>query len=790
MKYDLRAAFRLLAKSPGATALSVLSIALGIGLTTGIFSIADAMLLRPIAIDRPGELFRLNSRADDGYFFQYSWPDYLDMTKAGKDLVTLAAFQQRGSMLAGPEQMQMVLTNPVTPDFFSVLGVRAQLGTTTVETRGGSPSVLLGHRLWQGHFGGDTKIVGKTIVLNGRPFAIAGVMPAIFQGLSRGVSTDIWMSVDAWFHVFGATDEETDRSGQFDLVARLKPGVSPAHAAAVLDAAIRGAGKHKPAPAGSTGTYLEPSALGWAASLIFGGGLMLVLGSVLFVACANVAQLRLAQSEARKKELGICMALGAGAWRITRQLLVETGIVSLLGSGLGILLAQLLMAKTTQFISEAQPFMNFGIGLNARVLVYALAALMASILLAGLSPARVAMRLNVWETIASEQGVGARRGGWHKRALIAGQVAVSVALFGCAALFIMSFRHAAAVRPGLDPQKKLLWLSVRTGRGASAASWCEPACERLAGLPGVRAVTYARRLPLADSGGGFMVRVEVPDMAPMSVRENNVGGNYFAMMGTRLVAGRAVDFNDRDGTQPVAVVSRDFATHFLTGRDPLGQLIKVNGTPRQVVGIAEDGPSNDLHEPPSPYLYLPYAQMPLGDVTLIVETAGEPGALDRPVRQELKRFDSRVTVYESGTLRHQLDQALAMDTIMASIASGLGLFGVLLTAAGLFGVLQYSVARRTRELGLRMAIGARPDEIHKLILGESLKLAAWGLPFGLGLLAVASWFARSMVLGISALDPRIYLMSAVAVLALTLLAGWLPARRATRVDPMAALRSE
>ena len=448
------------------------------------------------------------------------------------------------------------------------------------------------------------------------------------------------------------------------------------------------------------------------------------------------------------------------------------------------------MAKMTQFISQVDPHSFFGIGLNARVLAYALAALVASILLAGLSPARLAMRLNVWDVIASEQGVGGRRGGWQKRALIAGQVAVSVALFGCAMLFIMSFRNAAAVRPGLDPQKKLLWLSVSPGRRASAASWCEPACERLAGLPGVRAVTYARRLPLADSGGGFMVRVEVPGTAPMSVRENNIGGNYFAVMGTRLVAGRAIDFNDRDGTQPVSVVSRNFATHFLAGREPLGQWIKVNSTLRQVVGIAEDGPSNDLHELPSPYLYLPYTQVPLDDVTLMVETAGEPAALDRAVRQELHRYDLRMTVFESGTLRHQLDQALAMDTIMASMASGLGLFGILLTAAGLFGVLQYSVARRTRELGLRMALGARPGEIQRLVLGESLRMAAWGMPFGLGLLALASWYARSLVLGISPLDPRIYVLSAAAVLALTLLAGWLLARRATRVDPMAALRSE
>jgi predicted permease len=531
-------------------------------------------------------------------------------------------------------------------------------------------------------------------------------------------------------------------------------------------------------------------ALGWSGSAIFGGGLLLILGAVLFVACANVAQLRLAQSESRKKELGVRMALGAGAWRITRQLLVETGILSLLGAALGILLAQFLMVKVTQFVSAASVYMDFGIRLDARVLAFAVAALMLSIVLAGLSPARLALRLNVWDVISSEQGVAGRRRGWQKRALIAGQVAVSVALFGCAVLFVTSLRNAADIHPGLDPHKKLLVMAVSPGKKTTAGEWCEPACERLAALPGVHAATYARRLPLSGSGDGYAVRVEVPGLAPKNIFENNVGGNYFAVMGTRLVAGRAIDSNDREGTQPVVVVSRTFASQMLAGKEPLGQWIKVDGTMRQVVGIAEDGPASDLHEPPSPYLFLPAAQMPLGDVTLMIETLGEPAALERAAREELKRYDSRVTIFGAGTLRHQMEEALAGDTMLASIASGLGLFGVLLTAAGLFGVMQYSVARRTRELGLRMALGARPGEIQRLILGESLRMAAWGMPFGLGLLALASWYARSLVLGISPLDPRIYVLSAAAVLALTLLAGWLPARRATRVDPMAALRSE
>jgi len=250
-------------------------------------------------------------------------------------------------------------------------------------------------------------------------------------------------------------------------------------------------------------------------------------------------------------------------------------------------------------------------------------------------------------------------------------------------------------------------------------------------------------------------------------------------------------FAKSPGAPPVAVVSKNFASQMLAGHEPLGQWIKVDGQMRQVVGIAEDGPSNYLHEPPSPFLFLPYAQMQaVGDVTLMIETSGEPAALERAGRQELKRYDSRAVVYEAGTLRRQLDQALSNDTILATIASGLGMFGILLTAAGLFGVLQYSVNRRTRELGVRMAMGARPGEIQSLILGESLRMAAYGIPIGLGMLAAAAWFARSLVLGVSPLDPRIYVLSAAAVLGLTLLAAWLPVRRATRVDPMAALRSE
>ena len=785
-------AFRLFAKSLGPTALSVLSMALGIGLTAGIFSVVDAVLLRPIAVERPTELLQVASRADDGQAFDsYGWLDYQDMVRAGDGLMTLVAFQRRGSMLGGTEENLMVITSPVTPNYFSVLGVRAELGAASVEAAEGRPRAVLGHKLWQRRFGGDPHIVGKTILLNQKAFLVAGVMAPQFTGLARGVITDIWLSTDAWFTVFGNSGDQQSRNGQFYLVARLKPGISAPHAAAILDAAIRGQGKHKPAPAGATGTYLESKyALRWTASLMFGGGLLLILGAILFVACANVAQVRLAQGEARRKELGVRMALGASGWRVTRQLLVETALVSVVGAGLGIGVAQIFMKKVAQFIAAGNAYLDFGIALNTRVLLYTVGAMFLSVLLAGLAPARHALRLNISEVLKSGQGATGRRRGWQRSVLIVGQVAVSVALTGCAVLFVSSLRNAAAVRPGLDPHKNLLVLSVVPGRNGTAATWCEPACERLAALPGVRGATYARRLPLSGSGGGWSVRVEVAGQRPLDVLGNNVGGNYFSLLGTRVMAGRAIDAGDREGSPPVAVISQMLARQMLPAQNPLGQWISVDGKKRQVVGIAEDAPSNQLHEDPSPYLFLPYAQMPLGDVTLMVETAGDPAALERAARQELKRFDSRSVVYDAGTLRRQMEEALSWDTMMASVASGMGAFGVLLTAAGLFGVVQYSVNRRTRELGLRMALGARPAEIQRMILGESLRMAAWGVPLGLGLLGLAAHAASATVLGVSPLDPRIYVISAAVVTALTVVAAWLPAQRATRVDPMVALRCD
>lgn len=785
---DLRLALRLLAKNPGATALAVLSIALGIGLTTGLFAVGDAALLRPLPVERPQELWSVNSRGDDGNWMMYGWADYLDMAKALEGRAQLVATQRRGVQVG--EESEMVIIQPASANYFQVVGVKAALGRASLGEAGGRPETVLGYRLWQTRFASDPQIVGRTVLLNHKAFLVAGVMPDGFTGLQRGVLVGVWVGPDAWFSTLGNREEEQSRDGQFEIAARFRAPLTAARAGAELDAAIRGPGKHKPAPGAGSGTALECFVRPWAFDVMFGGGMAAVLGLVLFVACANVAQLRLAQAEVRRKELAVRIALGGGGWRVARQLLVETVLLSLAGAGLGLLLAQFLMEKVSQFGHAVDPRMDYGIRLDYRVLAFSGGALLLAVLVAGVGPALHATRLNISDVLKQTQGVTMRRRGWQQNALVTTQIAVSVTLFGVAVLFLTSLYNATGIRPGLDPHKKVLALSVIPALQIPHAAWCDQVCERLAALPGARGATYARRLPLSGSGGGLTARIEIPGIAPMGVPLNNVGGNYFSLMGTRVMAGRSIDSRDRAGAPLAVVVSQEFARSVFGNRDSLGAWVRIDGKPRQVVGVAEDGPSNDLHEQPRPFIFLPFAQTVPDDITLMVETSGEPAALDRAARAEVHRFDPGADVYQSTTLRKTLDNDLSVDRFTATASGALSASVVLLTAAGLFGVLLYAVNRRTREFGLRMALGARPRQIERLILGESLRLAAIGVPIGLAGLAVAARYTRSMLLGVTPLDPLSYGLSAAAVMALALAAAWLPARRATRVDPMEALRSE
>jgi predicted permease len=786
---DLRLAFRFLAKNPGATALSMLSIALGIGLTTGLFAVGDATLLRPPPAERPGEMWSVTSRGNDGNPMMYGWLDYLDMAKALEGRGQLVATQLRGIQVGDGEDSEMVIIQPASPNYFQVVETKAALGRASIGEADGRPETVLGYRLWRTRFGGNPNIVGETVLLDHNAFVVAGVMPQTFTGLDRGSLVGVWVSTNAWFTTLGRREEEQSRRGQFEISARFRNPQSALSTGAQLDAAIRGTGKHKPAPTGAPGTTLE-CFVRWKDDVLFGGGMAAVFGLVLFVACANVAQLRLAQNEARRKELGVRIALGAGMWRLLRQLLMETILLSLAGAALGLQLAQLLTEKVTQLAQSVNPLTDYGIRMDYRVLGFTAAALLLAVLISGLWPALQAVRLNISEVMKQTQGSMMRGRGVQQKALIASQIAVSVTLFGVAILFLTSLHNATQVRPGIDPRKNVLALSVIPALHIPPAAWCDQVSERLAALPGVRGATYARRLPLSESGGGMTAQVEIPGMAPMGVFLNNVGRNYFSLMGTRVVAGRGIDSSDRAGAPLAVVVSQTFARTVFGNRDPLGNWIRIDGKPRQVVGVAEDGPSNDIHEKAQQFIFLPFAQAVSDDITLMVETASDPSMLERAARAEVRAFDPQSRVYAATTLQKTLDSALSPDRFIASATSALGACVVLLTMAGLFGVLLYTVNRRTRELGLRAALGAQPREIERLVLGESLRMAVIGVPIGLAGLAAAARIASSMLIGVTPLNPLAYLLSAAAAVGLALVAAWIPARRATRIDPMEALRSE
>ncbi|HXP62707.1 MAG TPA: FtsX-like permease family protein, partial [Dongiaceae bacterium] len=562
----------------------------------------------------------------------------------------------------------------------------------------------------------------------------------------------------------------------------------PLGVAARLDPPIRGPGAHKPAPAGSWGTRLQASFAPTSTErLEAGGGLLPVFALLLLVACGNVAQIRLAQTEARKRELGVRIALGSSSLEVVRLLVAEAGLVIAAGAILGLLLANALTHWLVATIS-IEFSADYGAGLNWRVLGFTLAATAASLLLAGLAPARHALRLDVNQTLKSGRETSPARSRWQK-VLIAGQTASSVAFFGLAILFLQSFHNAALTWPGFNPGKPMIVFSAADLR-MEKAQWAEQACAQLAAIPGVRGATFARRLPLSHNEGGWDTAVEAPGQTPLVATQNAVGPNYFSLMGTRLLAGRGIAPDDRADTPLVTVVSHQLARRLFGDRNPVGEWVKIEGKRMQIVGVCADEPVYGLHEAGQPTFYRPYRQRPGGWLTLVIETAGKPESLIPAVHQELKRFDPGAIMFDVTTLRQFMHRALFQDRLAAGVTTAVGVLGFLLTAAGLFGVIQYTVNRRTREIGICLALGAGPGRIQRMVLGQSVRMIVWGVVIGLGLVGAGAWCVRSGVLGVTPINGWAYAGSAAAALVVSVAAAWLPAQRAARVDPMAALRHE
>ncbi len=797
---DLKFGLRMLAKNPGFTAVAVITLALGIGANTTIFSVVDDVFLRSLPAKEPHRLVWMYAMSQDKYVLA-SYSDYLDLCRQDAAFSGIIALSRHVALLNMAGETEFIKADLVSENYFSVLGISAAVGRTFVAGEDWEshkdPPVVIGHGLWLRRFGADPSIVGRTVVFNGRHAVVLGVAPQWFGGLERAMATEVWLPLNAWS---SPGDLQNRKIRDFELLGRLRPGVSLEKVRPELDTIARRLSDAFPATDKGL-TFLvsaEADRLreGLPRSFLLLGG----VGLVLVICCANVSAMMLARAEARRREIAVRLALGAGRGRLLRQLLTESLVLALLGGGLGVVLTSWLL-RLQPALGPPGPFVfRFDFRVDARVLVFTLAVTMLAALIAGLAPALKASKADLLSTLKAEEG-RTEQGRWWlggRNLLVAGQMALSLTLLIVAGLFLKSLVFSERINPGFDASKKLLIVNVSPSArpGAISREFYLPVVERIRSLPGVRKASYASRMLLSGSGGGVSCEVSIPGVEPPSgqkafvVRFNSLGRDYFQTVGARILRGRAFDAREESPEQRGVLINEVMARQFWPGTDPIGRHLMVEGSDYQIIGIVQDGRINDIHEPLEPYIYFSFAQRPSGEGAIIVETAGAPQQLVGAVKQEIRAVDKDATFLFVQTMKELMGYALWGDRMSFLFVGALGCLGIFLTTVGLYGVVAYLVGRRTHEIGIRMALGARRQDVFALVLRQGLRIALIGIPLGLAAAAAVARLISSNLYGVKPTDLTVFLGSSVLVLAVAMLASYLPARRATKVDPMVALRYE
>jgi putative ABC transport system permease protein len=804
---DLRYGARMLAKNPGFTLIAVFTLALGIGANTAIFSVVNAVLLRPLPYRDAERIVAIQELNEEGKRVQVTAANFLDWRAQQTTFAQLAAIFARPANLALGEQAERINLAVVSANFFEVFGARAERGRlfmATDEQAGHAPVIVISHGLWQSRFGGAADLVGRDVTLDGKSYTVVGIAPAGFQYPNQ---------TEAWLPPLRLAPELNERMdvtqvrglGYLSAVAKLKPGVSLTQAAAEMETITARLRQQYPDTNNrrfnrvvSLRKHLvgETDAMLW---LLFGA-----VSFVLLIACANVANLLLARAATRQKELAIRTALGATRGRVMRQLLTESTLLALTGGGLGWLLAVWgveLMAKLLP-----RDFPRLGeIGLDGRVLGFTLAASVLTGILFGLAPALQSTQTGVHETL-KESGRGAA-GSWRQQRLrhllIVFEVALSLVLLIGAGLLLRSFRQLQAVNAGFTPQQALTARLSPAGAGyradAAYINYYRQVIERISVIPGVEAVGAINTLPLSK-GPTAGYRIEgspllTPDKWP-GANYRSVSSDYFRALNIPLVQGRAFTEGDNAEAPLVMIVNQALARRDFPGVDPVGKRINLGNTDRngqpvwfEIVGVAANVRSQELSEEAEPEFYLSLLQDPFAEMSLVIRATVEPASLSAAVRQAAAAVDKTQPVSKVETIERIVSEAVSQPRFNLFL---LGLFGglaLLLSAAGIYGVTAYSVAQRTPELGIRLALGANRRDVLKLILGQGLRLISAGIVLGLATALALTRLMKTLLFGVSATDPATFAAVALLLALVALAACWFPARRATKVDPMIALRA-
>ncbi len=822
---DLRYSLRMMFRNRSFTILAVFTLAIGIGACTTVFSWIDALLLRPLSgVASPDRLVAVETLTPSGAFVPNSYPDYRDFRDHLELVSGIAVTHPAAFSVGQQDHAERVWGELVSGNFFSVLGTRATVGRVFLpqeygDKPGAFPLVVISDRFWRSHFNADPSIVGKTIRVNQRELTLIGIADAAFHGSFAGEAFDLWVpymmqpqlnGVDEWM-----LRDRADRN-MFGI-ARLKPGVTLDQARGELASlATRMAIADADTNQGLSATMLPlanshfgPQSLLLAPLRI----LMGVCGVLLLIVCANVANLLLARATVRQKEFSTRLALGAGRARLARQTMTEILLLSIAATLCGLAVTVWMSHILGDLLPPGQSSLALDLHLNFRVFVFSTMLCLVTTFAASLFPALQAGRTNLNENLneAGRSGVGGVRTHRLRSSLVVAEVSLAlVALIG-AALFVRGFSAARQIDPGFHPDHVLLSQFYLTSNGYNLEQrkeFTRRLGEKLQSAPGITNVAWSDFVPLGFDAGSWE-QLEVRGYTPsrdenMKIYRNMISPDYLQLLGIPILEGRNFTAHDDEKSPRVMIVNQAFVDHFFAGRSPIGRQIHGWGDWFTVVGVAANSKYHYLSEAPLPYFYVPFRQMYRADLNLafFVRTQGNPETALPLVRQKAREIDPGVTVFDSVPLSEYIEASLYPQKVAASLLSVLGALSLVLAAVGLYSVMAYSVAQRTHEIGIRMALGARPADVLRLVVRQGLSLVLFGLFVGLGLslavsrgIAAMSIFGSTMdthtkLLGVSAMDPLTYAGAMVILALVAFFATWIPARRAAAVEPMAALRCD
>ena len=811
LRQDIRYAIRALGRSPLFALVSVLSIAIGVGATTAIVTLANTLLLRPPpGVGHPERVVTVGSTRDGRGFDNFSYPNFVDYRASARSLSALAAMrvEPQAVSLAGPSGGEPIQMSATSGNFFEVLETHPALGRffTMDEDRapGASPVVVLSHRFWNRRFQADSSIVGKPIVLNGSPFTVVGVAAERFQG-PFVLAPDLWVPLTA-SSLLGLPRDlfESRRSVWIMGIGRLAPNVGLGEAQAELSAiAARLAQQYRNENEGRGLAVMQASLFpgdlrGMIAAFI--AMLMVVAGLVLVIASTNVAGMLLARASARRREIAVRLALGASRGQLVVQLVAESLLVFVAAGAASLLLARWLVSGLMALVPRLPVQLAIDPQLDWRVLTFALLVSLVTGLLAGVVPALQSTRPDLVQALKSDTGGTATRQRLRLRSgLLVAQIAFSMLLLVVGGLFARTLTHARSIDPGFDPRGvsiASLDLGLANYDSASGRRVAATLLERARAIPGVRSASLSTMLPLGGGGlglGGIRVAGREPPAGRDGWREdwNVVTPGYFATMGIPLVRGRDFADSDREGGGDVAILNETFAAALFPGQDAVGRTVTNGDRVVTIIGVARNAKYRTLGERPRNFIYVPLAQRYMGRTNLLVKTT--PGAavsVVAPIRRLVQEVDARLPVLREHTMEEQTAMALFPQRVALYVSGGLGTVALLLALLGIYGVTAFTVTQRTREIGVRVALGAQRSHVLGLVLRQGVVLAAVGVVVGSLAAFGATRLIANLLYGVPPTDVIAFGGAALALAVAAVAASWIPARRAARVDPIIALRSE